>query len=384
MIINAYAVPLIVGFVVSWIAAILILIRSIRTARYSDALFSALLIASSFLLLEYMFGYMGINVLWNEMLYFPYETSLLIGPLFYLYFRAQIDTNFRVKGKQWLHFLPYVLYVIHRLIVFSQGGDFVRSYLDMIGIAGYIDLAASFLSNVIYFILTLRLYRVYRNWLSNEMPEGSSFSFQWFKVLLLFIFLSIIIMWTFTTINLLGFPLDYQHNVWQYILLSAILVMLSFEGYAQKQPMYLNFRPHERLETSRDEQASKETGVTDKTVDPQLEKKVVQLMEDQRLYLNPDISLSVFALESGFSKSDVSYCINTVFHKNFSQFVNEYRVQEVCTALDRGDHNQFSLLGIAMNAGFNSKATFNRVFKELKQMTPLQYAQQVEIRRSEK
>ena len=374
MLIDLYAVPLLVGFIIAWISTALIFFRGIRTSRYSDLLFSALLIATSFLLLEYMFGYMGINILWQELLFFPYETTLLLGPLFYLYFRSQVDTEFKIRAKQWLHFLPYALYFVYHVLIYAQGQDYVREYIDGGGLITYIDLMASFISNMIYFYLTLRFYRAYKKWLINEMPEGSSFSFRWFSLVLIVILLSMIVMWSFTFINLLGFPLDYQHNVWQYILLSAILVALSFEGYAQKQPMYLNFRPDE---------IKAESNVTADEINSDSEEsnrlaliksKILELMNDKKLYLNTDISLSAFAAETNYSKSDISTCINSEFSKNFSQFVNEYRVKEVCEALERGDHNRYSLLGIAMNAGFNSKATFNRVFKESTKKTPMQYA----------
>jgi len=375
MTINLYAVPLLVGFIVAWISAFLMFIRGIKTRRYSDLIFSFLLIATSFILIEYMFGYMGINILWQELLFFPYETSLLIGPLFFLYFKSQINTDFRINGKDWFHFAPYILYVLYHLIIYYQGRDFVVSYNENSGIIGYLDMIASFVSNIFYFGLTLKIYRDYKKWLPNEMPEGTNYSFQWFSLVIIAMLLSLIVIWTFTFINLAGFPLDYQHNVWQYILLSLILVILSFEGYAQKQPLYLDYRINSVDEVNKQDESA--SGNEKTSNDLQLKMTILGLMEEEKLYLNPDITLKIVSTVSGYSKTEVSQCINSVFDKNFSQFINEYRIKAVCEALEAGEHNRFSLLGIAMNAGFNSKATFNRVFKEYKKCTPKQYAQKL-------
>jgi YesN/AraC family two-component response regulator len=71
--------------------------------------------------------------------------------------------------------------------------------------------------------------------------------------------------------------------------------------------------------------------------------------------------------------SKLSAHINTAHQKNFNDFINSYRVQEVKQMLEAGKHKTLSLLGIGLDAGFNSKATFNRVFKKLTGMTPNEY-----------
>ncbi|MEO0470134.1 MAG: helix-turn-helix domain-containing protein, partial [Bacteroidota bacterium] len=72
--------------------------------------------------------------------------------------------------------------------------------------------------------------------------------------------------------------------------------------------------------------------------------------------------------------NQLSQIINLGFGQNFNEFVNQYRIEAVKTQLQQGAQKQLSLLGVALECGFNSKATFNRTFKKLTQTTPSQYA----------
>ena len=373
--IDIYAVPLIIGFINAWIIAIVLFYRSVKHDRYSDRIFGFLLICISFLLIHYMFGYMGINILWNELHFFPVDPTFLIGPLIYFYFKSQVNTNFRLGLSSWWHFVPFGLYTLAHLIVFFQGRDYVAQWTEKFYYFESIMLLFMFISMAIYFVLTIRLYSSYRKWLENEMPDSSSLSFRWFNSFLIAIFITSVIMWTFTFLNIIGVSLDYNQNVWQHIFLSAILVFIGLEAYAQKQPLYMDFDPNKKddLNIISSNQVNLEK---DNSINEKLKIRVLQSMKDHRLFLNPELNLRLLSSELGASKSDVSFLINQAFEKNFREFVNYYRVEAVCEALRNNQQEQFSLFGIAMNSGFNSKATFNRVFKELKGITPIQYVSQ--------
>ena len=62
---------------------------------------------------------------------------------------------------------------------------------------------------------------------------------------------------------------------------------------------------------------------------------------------------------------------------NFNDFINTYRVEEVKKAFDNGEHKKTTLLGIAYDCGFNSKATFNRAFKKNAGFSPKEYLEKL-------
>lgn len=373
--INAYAIPLLFGFVNSWVVAFLLIARSFQSNRYSDRVFAGLLLGTSLLLLPYMFGYLGINILWNELEFFPIDPTFLLGPLFYFYLESQIATEFRIKGKRLLHFIPFVLYCLYHLVVFFQGKAYVMWFTDRFPMLESYWLVAMFISIMVYIFLTVRLYRTYRRWLKTEYADGDSFSLRWFNNLLTALLLLSLVMWSFTFLNMAGVPLDYNQNVWQYIILAVVLSGLAVEGYAQRQPLYMDFS-RDQLTDERVSAvvAHEELMKVSAEEELPLKSNILKLMEIDKLYMASDLSLTYMASYMRLSKGELSGAINQIFGKNFSQFVNEYRVQHVCAAIDAGEHEKLSLLGIAMNAGFNSKATFNRVFKETIGLTPHQYS----------
>jgi len=78
------------------------------------------------------------------------------------------------------------------------------------------------------------------------------------------------------------------------------------------------------------------------------------------------------------SLHDVSEVINTGMGVNFNELINRYRVEEVKRRLVDPKNDHLSLMAIGLDSGFNSKATFNRVFKQIAGMSPSQYKQQTE------
>ena len=93
-------------------------------------------------------------------------------------------------------------------------------------------------------------------------------------------------------------------------------------------------------------------------------------METDKLYLDPDLDLSVLAARVGAARNQISYVINQTFGRNFYDYVNEYRVREVLRLMDDSARARDKMLTLAFDAGFNSKPTFNAVFKKITGRTP--------------
>jgi len=88
-------------------------------------------------------------------------------------------------------------------------------------------------------------------------------------------------------------------------------------------------------------------------------------MKVNRFYLDAELSLSSLAKELGISIHELSKIINTGLRKNFNDFVNEFRIQDVARKMKDPAYDRITLLGIAYDCGFNSKTTFNRAFKQV-------------------
>jgi YesN/AraC family two-component response regulator len=96
-------------------------------------------------------------------------------------------------------------------------------------------------------------------------------------------------------------------------------------------------------------------------------------MENQKPHLEAELTLTDLAKQLNTNTSVLSKVINDGTGRNFNDFINSYRVQEVINKLKSGEQRRQTLLGIAYDCGFNSKATFNRSFKKVTGKTPKEY-----------
>ena len=96
-------------------------------------------------------------------------------------------------------------------------------------------------------------------------------------------------------------------------------------------------------------------------------------MESDKIYLNENLNLREVALHLKADPNLISFILNNHLGGNFYDFVNKYRIEEVKMKLNSPDYKHLSLLGIALDSGFNSKTTFNRVFKQVMGITPTEF-----------
>jgi AraC-like DNA-binding protein len=105
----------------------------------------------------------------------------------------------------------------------------------------------------------------------------------------------------------------------------------------------------------------------------QIASNLIKIMEEEKLYLINGIKLDVIAQHLSTSTNNVSQILNQNLKVNFYDFINHYRVDEAKRLMHDPVQRKLTLLAIAMNAGFSSKSTFNKVFKEYTNTTPSQY-----------
>jgi AraC-like DNA-binding protein len=104
-----------------------------------------------------------------------------------------------------------------------------------------------------------------------------------------------------------------------------------------------------------------------------LKAKLLDLMENEKPFLDSQLTLGALSKMFGVNTTVLSRVINTGFNKNFNDFVNEFRIDEVKNKLASGAAEKTNLLGIALDSGFNSKATFNRAFKKFTGVAPTEF-----------
>jgi AraC-like DNA-binding protein len=101
--------------------------------------------------------------------------------------------------------------------------------------------------------------------------------------------------------------------------------------------------------------------------------RLLQFMEGEKPYLEFELTLGDIARQLSIPQKELSQVINERLNKNFCTFLNEYRIGEAQRMLLKNAGKKLSVLDIAFESGFNSKTSFNMVFKKHVQMTPTHF-----------
>jgi AraC-like DNA-binding protein len=121
------------------------------------------------------------------------------------------------------------------------------------------------------------------------------------------------------------------------------------------------------------------TALSDKESEQKLE-VIKAYMLEKKPYLQGELSIQDLSGMVNIPVNTLSQIINSKLNQNFFEFVNHYRVEEFKREVLNPANQHLSMLGIALECGFNSKASFNAVFKKLTGLTPTEYKKQSEFR----
>lgn len=330
--------------------------------------------------------------LWNvnTFRYFPLAIDTAIQPLFYLYACAATSRNFVWKTIYSGHFIPVFVFMIYALglyfVVLPEHNFALKdqmveraSFQLVKGLEDWLAL----LSAMVYWGLSFLRIRKYRIWLFQNESNTSYQEFTWLRNLLV---LSGIFVLALAAISLLEnvLPFGRSHFIHLelfYLFMAFLTYFLGLKGYQ----LYSTSRQFDLLpvsfagtdfsvfpETENEEETLKDNlSLTENNIDFETIKTcIIQVLSEEKLFLNPELSLKDLARKINYPASSVSAVINQSFRMNFRSLVNEYRVEEVKNRLSSMEATHLSLLGIALDCGFNSEASFYRVFRKNTGLSP--------------
>ncbi len=391
---SVYSSPLLFGFVQAWIYAILLWNRGWREERLSDRLLGWVLVGMSFNIWEYMLGFGGIEILWHELEFFPRTLGYLFPVLCYFYLKTQVNADFRFSRRDGWHAVPFLVYVVYHLSVFARGSAFVHWWqLNVVYSYGieHIEFGIGVVVDLYYLYLSLRLYRQYQQWAKHQFSETDTISFRWFRNFLVGLTATTLFSLLMTVLSQ-ALGLDYWQNWWDELAQVVLIYYISINGYAQIQPgrrlMFQAATPVAsidlvaaptgselalaQLQASQQQPVATSQGIPEELL--LLRDRLIAYMVAEKPFLEPDLSLADLARLMHINSAVLSQVINTGAGKNFNDFVNEYRVQEFQQQLRQPVNAHLSFLGLALNCGFNSKATFNRAFRKFTGTSPKAFA----------
>jgi len=217
-------------------------------------------------------------------------------------------------------------------------------------------------SILIYIIFSVRMLIYYRRWVETRYSNLKDKTLGWLRIPV-FIYSGFWIGWMILTqIDRIFFlkTLKEFYFLPAFIGLSIITCWIGFKGYIKSQTEASGFSKSPK---------KTEPGLSN----PEEVQKIVALMNNVKPYLNPDLDLLKLSELANLNLKTTSYIINHDLHMNFYEFVNKHRVEEFKQRIRQPDRDKLTLLGHAYESGFNSKSTFNYVFKKFTGQTPREY-----------
>ncbi len=394
---NLYSSLLLVFFVHIMVYAFMLWRRGIKQESISDKLLGTFLILAALYVFPWMTGfagwYDGFKGPYREILFYtPFVHGLFMGPLLFFYVKSITNFHFQFSKKDWLHLIPGFAYLLWCVIVVVVDKLIVKKYYLMNGDNDPdFDAWYQWLQNIsilVYLLLSIRFYKQYKQYVMYEFSFADVANLNWLRNFL--IAFGIITVLPLLQEILQLFPvfqnLDYIGS-WYYFLAFAVVVYyIAINGFnAVVVPLRkLLFEPKLLLQyyqplllaapQTKTEEAQYE--LVEQQTNTELEnwkQKITSLMQNEKLYEDAELTLSQFAKQLSTNTSVLSKIINTGFQMNFNDFVNQYRVSSMMEKLKAGEQKNQTLLGIAFDCGFNSKATFNRAFKKQTGLSPKEW-----------
>ncbi len=307
--------------------------------------------------------------------YFPLGIDFAIAPLIYFYISSLITPNFKFQTKQLLHFVPFLLFQSYAFFIYfitlgldsrEEKNALVQDYWHA-PIKMWEDyLNIGFIA--IYLLIGFFKLKEYRQKINDSISDNTYPTFGW----LMKIFILSSVLWGIICINMLldvffGFRNHYIFH-WQifYLYTAFLIYYLGFVGY--QQPSF-DIQGIDTLKKP-NKQISDEKFNT-------IEVKLCKALEQDKVFLNPTLNAKDLAKKLSISQANLSVVVNQAFNKNFRDLINHYRLEEFKTKLAENDDSQFSILSLALDCGFNSEASFYRIFKKQTGMSPKEFANSV-------
>ncbi len=273
------------------------------------------------------------------------ELSLAFGPLIYFYVRKTIWTSRQFRMKDLLHFCPVLL-----------GQTFWLPDTEII------LKPLTFISVGTYLYLSHRL--IERFYDDQRFKEGDRHRYQWrwLNLQLVSLGLALLLWIPLVAIDYWNFHMSLGRYVYYPL-------NLLFGLTAIRMGVVVFFRSETDAITGAPLFPKPSSSIALKQKGARLKEKI----EAGQLYQDPDLSVGTLAEQLNLPAHELSRIINIGLKKNFSDLINEYRIRDVIAKLLNPAYNHITLLGIAYESGFNSKTTFNRVFKEITGKSPVEY-----------
>lgn len=357
---------ILIGIAQALFLAVAVLFKNTANAKPNGFL-SALLV---FFAMGLITHYLSITDLWQQakIPYLLFSTSIfLFGPSLYFYVVQLTHPNKKIGIISGLNLLPWLANLLLLLPYFLMPNeDFISEQLaaQQLNSSVLILPIAKTISVAIYGVLSLRVLQKYQLGLKQRFSDIDRFSLNWL-ILLTGGFLIIDLFFIAILVTGQRFDgLSYMTDTVISLLLVFLIFMIGFRGIKQDVIFSLDKDEHSKTVDKVKYQNRNISQSQGKTIQTSL----AALMLSEKVFLDRDLSLSQLAVHLKISAHQLSQCLNETMQTNFYEYINRLRIEEAKKRLV--NERSKPILDIALEVGFNNKATFNKAFRQSTKSTP--------------
>jgi len=340
-------------------AVVAALLAARRTNRQANAVLAVLLIVFVLRLVPYIIGFAGFYEVYPWLSFAPFALTLAYGPLIYLYV-ARITAD-RMPARWWLHLIPAAIQLAYYLVIFVQPLAFKNAFNDAIHVPRIdpIESLLTFVSLGGYLAAAMMRYRTYKNWLNDATSDPGEHSLAWIRTFLIIFSLATALNIVFEIVSRFIRPLNYYDEFWLYLWFAVLIYYLGLEGWRNANRTYPQPISHVPVAAPPKVAFAWDVAARD----------WIETLRRVGYWRDPELTLTTLAAAMNLSPAHISRLVNEGLGQNFNETINRLRVEAVQRRLeDLADTR--TILELALEAGFSSKASFNRSFKAYAGKTP--------------
>jgi len=303
---------------------------------------------------------------------------IALFPLLYVYIKSYLTDYKWGVWKLTVHFIPMIIYFIAISPFYFQATEVKREIIRTGNFPDFLSSVAAFfdaliiLQGIFYSSLSMKIIQRYFDTKAGNLSGHQRYILNW----LIFFVMSYVLLWAFGAVGAILEMLDITvpFDLFNFFYMGLTILTVSIGIFALRRPSILFRRLKHVSGSGRLKPENLDYHVEESEEDLSL---VLNYLEKEKAYLKNDLSLHDLAEATGVPKHRISALLNNKLGKNFYEILNEYRTNEAIRLFNDGKHLNFTLTYIAEMAGFNSRATFNRIFKKMTNKTPSEYIHSV-------
>ncbi len=292
------------------------------------------------------------------------SSSLLQLPLFYLYVLSACYSNFKIIKKHFYHFVLFIIFLV--IFKITNLSEQIFILYEVVGEVQYL----------VYIIAVFVVLKKYKTVYLENYSNANYAIYKWLFQITIFSCIAhsfVLIRWYLSSSDYK----EYILNINLLISLSVLSITIFFVLKALYQPelftgINMNLKPIEFILEN-----NNTTIIQKDTSDNQNLKKLTSIMEEEKPYLNFELTLQKLAIQTDIPERDLSLLINHHLNKHFFDFINEYRINDAKALLNDPTKKELTVLEILYEVGFNSKSSFYTAFKKVTNQTPSVYRKSV-------